>query len=231
MGNYQNNKDKPRKRNKTKVYIISFVLLLIALTALIILLLRSCNSAVPAGDPEVSSVELYNNKLLKIANDKVDALDNEHQDEKYNVNKLLSFSYKDKNISYSAYNDNYLVNISFKVSNQNDIPNEILKDNYSEVTAQILDKYDYSLTTNAYYQSTFVSNSICYVGRVTIVNHLSGTYIGNNEEIYSFTNIEFDNGDDCSYSETSNELTIYQKDKSNILYQLVESIVTVRNPV
>ena len=89
---------------------------MVALTALIILLLRSCNSAAPAGDPEVSEVATYN-KLLKIANDKVDALDDEHQDEKYNVNKLLSFSYKDKNISYSAYNDNYLVNISFKVSN------------------------------------------------------------------------------------------------------------------
>ena len=225
----ENNNKKNNKRKKL-LFIISSGVLAVALIILLILLLRACNvPASPVNDETpISEVETYN-KLLKIANEKVDALDEEeHKDEKYNVNKLLSFSHKDKNVSYTTYNDNYLVNISFKVSDANDISGSILNDNYSEITTQVLDRYDYSLNTNAYYQSTFVSNSIYYVGRVTpTVNHLSGTYMGNDEKIYSFTNIEFDIDADCPYNENSEELTIYEKDTSNILYLLVKGIVTI----
>lgn len=218
-----------KSNNKKKIiFIVGAVLLLGIIIVLLILLLRSCNSGPkPTNDDNtVSEVETYN-KLLKIANDKVDELpDDEHKDEKYNVNKLLSFSYKGKDISYATYNDNYLVNVSFKISNENDISNDILNDRFSNTSIQVMDRYDYSLEGNEYYSSTYVSNSICYIGRVTpTVNHLSGTYIGNDEKIYSFTNIEFDNGDPCPYKEESNELSIYEKDMGNILYKLVYSIV------
>lgn len=225
----ENNNKKNNKRKKL-LFIISGGVLAVALIILLILLLRACNvPASPVNDETpISEVETYN-KLLKIANEKVDALDEEeHKDEKYNVNKLLSFSHKDKNVSYTTYNDNYLVNISFKVSDANDIANEILKDNYSEVTTQILNRYDDSyLSTNDYYLNTFVSNKVAYIGKLTPsspVEHLSGTYMGSDEKIYSFTNIDLDTS---SYSETSEELTIYEKDTSNILYLLVKSIVAI----
>lgn len=226
--NNQENKQNKKKTSKKRIILlVSIVLLVCIIIVLLILLLRSCNNVNPTGnDNSVSEVETYN-KLLKIANDKVDELpDDEHKDEKYNVNKLLSFSYKGKDISYTTYNDNYLVNVSFKISNENDISNDILSDHFSNTSIQVMDRYDYSLEGNEYYSSTYVSNSICYIGRVTpTVNHLSGTYIGNDEKIYSFTNIEFDNGDSCSYKEDSDELSIYEKDMESILYKLVYSIV------
>ena len=105
-----------------------------------------------------------------------------HKDNKYDSSKLLSFTYNNKDVSYSTYNDNYLVNVSFKI-NSIDVINSILNDGYSGISVQIFDKYNYSLSENTYYQNTYVSNAVSYVGRITIVNHLSGTYIGNDEKL------------------------------------------------
>lgn len=218
-------KQKKEKHNKKIIFIVLLILLLGLIALIVLLIMRSCsNNVAPTEDTsEISEVETYN-KLINIANKEIDKLDEEHKDNKYDSNKLLSFTYNNQDVSYSTYNDNYLVNVSFKI-NSIDVINSILNDGYSEISVQIFDKYNYSLSENTYYQNTYVSNMVSYVGRITIVNHLSGTYVGNDEKIYSFTNIEFDNGDPCPYNQDSDGLTIYNKDSQSILYKLVYRIV------